>query len=229
MRDDARAVFGGDRAVLGGDRKVVSGDLAVARGDGEVLCRASEILGGESDSGRVEGAKGRHPRGGIGAAGRFPNRTGRMFDDKCGGSHARVLAGSVGSGGTRARVWADVALWGVAEWLECSRLAGPLSASGAGWEQRRHPRDSAHEVAGVSQSFGRPSSRPDAAPAVDISEARRIVRITTSSGPATRKRPGPWHRGGMNSRRADTLLKQLGAFLARSPASRSTPTERTGR
>jgi hypothetical protein len=51
-------------------------------------------------------------------------------------------------------VWADLALWGVAEWLECSRLAGPLSASGAGWEQRRHPRDSAHEVAGVSQSFG---------------------------------------------------------------------------
>jgi hypothetical protein len=33
-------------------------------------------------------------------------------------------------------VWADLALWGVAEWLECSRLVGPLSASGAGWEQR---------------------------------------------------------------------------------------------
>src|ERR1019366_10158084 len=85
MRDDARAVFGGDRAILSGDRKVVSGDLAVARGDGEILCRASEILGGESDSRRVEGAKERHPRGGIGAAGRFPNRTGRMFDYKRGG------------------------------------------------------------------------------------------------------------------------------------------------
>jgi len=53
MRNHARAVFGGDRAILGGDRKVVSGDLAVARGDGEVLCCASEILGGESDPGRV--------------------------------------------------------------------------------------------------------------------------------------------------------------------------------
>jgi hypothetical protein len=47
---------------LGGDREVVSGDLAVARCDSEVLCRASEILGGESDSGRVEGAKRGHRR-----------------------------------------------------------------------------------------------------------------------------------------------------------------------
>ena len=80
MRDDARPVFGGDRAILGGDRKVVSGDLAVARGDGEVLCCASEILGGESDPGRVEGANGGHRRGSIGAAGPLPNRTGRMYD-----------------------------------------------------------------------------------------------------------------------------------------------------
>lgn len=73
MRDDARPVFGGDRAILGGDRKVVSGD-------GEVLCCASEILGGESDLGRVEGANGGHRRGSIGAAGPLPNRTGRMYD-----------------------------------------------------------------------------------------------------------------------------------------------------
>jgi len=72
MRGDARAVFGGDRAILGGDREVVSGDLAVARGDGEILCRASEILGGESYSGRVEGAKGRHPRGVSAPLGGFP-------------------------------------------------------------------------------------------------------------------------------------------------------------
>src|ERR1017187_2076696 len=115
MRDDARAVFGGDRAILSGDRKVVSGDLAVARGDGEILCRASELLGGESDSGRVEGAKGRHPRG---CRRRWavsqPNWTDVRLQAR-GAPHARVLAGSVGSGGTRARVWADLALWGVAE------------------------------------------------------------------------------------------------------------------
>jgi hypothetical protein len=104
-----------------------------------------------------------------------------MFDDKRGGPPARVLAGSVGSGGTRARVWADLALWGVAEWLECSRLAGPLSASGAGWEQRRHPRDSAHEVTGMSQSFGRliatcrPSRSLEGAPSRAMSGSRRRV------------------------------------------------------
>jgi hypothetical protein len=77
-------------------------------------------------------------------------------------------------------VWADLALWGVAEWLECSRLAGPLSASGAGWEQRRHPRDSAHEVAGVSQSFGTSHRAP--LPALAVLGAR--------SAPVPRHRPG---------------------------------------
>ena len=73
-------------------------------------------------------------------------------------------------------MWADLALLGVAEWLECSRLAGPLSASGAGWEQRRHPRDSAHEVAGVSQSFGTSHRRPVLRP------GRSPIRMVWSLG-----------------------------------------------
>ena len=65
VRRHARAVLSGDRAILSGDREVVSGHLAVPRSDGEIISRASEILGGASESGRVDSVERGHPAGSI--------------------------------------------------------------------------------------------------------------------------------------------------------------------